>query len=206
MSGRRAEAERNDERVLAAAREVFVELGPDAPMSAVAARADVGMGSLYRRYSSKNDLIRELCVAAMRQVIAEAENALREEPDGWSAFGRFMRRCIAGGTGALLPLGGSFVVTDDVLDVSERARDAIQAVLHRAQADGALRTDVTAADVSMLFAQLVRPQVPDGARAGQLRERYVEVILAGLRPSAPALPGPAPDWSEIQKQWEAPPA
>ena len=62
MNGRRAEAARNDELILAAAREVFID-HPSAPISTVAARAGVGIGALYRRYESKEELIRVLCPA-----------------------------------------------------------------------------------------------------------------------------------------------
>src|ERR1700722_4204909 len=67
--GRQQEAARNDRRVLDAAREVFATQGWDAPVSAVAERAGVGMGSLYRRYGSKTELLQRLCVVAMEQNI-----------------------------------------------------------------------------------------------------------------------------------------
>jgi AcrR family transcriptional regulator len=60
LSGRQAEARRNDRLILEAAREVFVE-DTDAPISAVAERAGVGIGALYRRYASKEELLRRLC-------------------------------------------------------------------------------------------------------------------------------------------------
>ena len=71
--GRQAEAERNDRVVLEAARDVFVAYGAGAPVSAVAKRAGVGMGSLYRRYGSKAELLQRLCVLAMEDGISAAE-------------------------------------------------------------------------------------------------------------------------------------
>ena len=69
MSGRQAEASRNDERVLAAARTVLTA-APDAPMAEIARRAGVGIGTLYRRYPSKEALVQHLCLDGMRQLEA----------------------------------------------------------------------------------------------------------------------------------------
>ena len=69
LSGRRAEAARNDGLILEAAREVFVA-DPKAPISAVSERAGVGIGALYRRYGSKEDLLRRLCADGLGMYIA----------------------------------------------------------------------------------------------------------------------------------------
>src|SRR5919107_3972371 len=71
LSGRRAQAARNDELIMDAAREVFVA-DPTAPIAAVAERAGVGISALYRRFGSKEDLLRRLCAEGQRQYIAEA--------------------------------------------------------------------------------------------------------------------------------------
>src|SRR5919107_4104663 len=89
LSGRRAEAARNDQRILDAAREVFVA-DPDAPIAAVAKRAGVGIGALYRRYASKEELLRRLCAEGLQRYIAEAEAALADQGDPWAAFADFM--------------------------------------------------------------------------------------------------------------------
>lgn len=104
--GRQAEAERNDRRVLDAAREVFAEHGADATVAAIAERAGVGMGSLYRRYGSKADLLRHLCIQAMEQSIEAAQAALAAT-DAWTGLVSYVRACVAQGTGALAPLAGA---------------------------------------------------------------------------------------------------
>src|ERR671923_381925 len=91
--GRQAEARRNDRLVLDAARDVFAEQGFDAPVAAVARRAGVGMGSLYRRYGSKEELLQRLCVVAMEQAIEAAEEALRDA-DAWAGLARYVRTCV----------------------------------------------------------------------------------------------------------------
>src|SRR5215216_7126023 len=100
LSGRQAEARRNDRLILEAAREVFVA-DPEAPISAVAERAGVGIGALYRRYGSKEDLLRRLCAAGLRTYIAAAEAALADEGDPWKAFTGFMRRVVDADTHSL---------------------------------------------------------------------------------------------------------
>src|SRR5215475_4953452 len=85
--GRYAEAARNDRLVLDAAREVFTSQGFDAPVSAVAQRAGVGIGSLYRRYGSKTELLQRLCTLAMEQAIEAAQAALAVG-DPWAGLAR----------------------------------------------------------------------------------------------------------------------
>ena len=91
-AGRRRQAARNDEAILAAAREVFLE-DPKAPVAAVAQRAGVGISALYRRYPSKEELLRTLCHDGLRRFIAEAEQADRQ-PDDWTAFTTFLHAVV----------------------------------------------------------------------------------------------------------------
>src|SRR3954466_15695724 len=93
QSGRRAQAARNDERILEAARGVFIA-NPAAPIAAVAKRAGVGISALYRRYPSKEDLLRELCADGLRRYISAAESAAAAEGDPDEAFARFMERVV----------------------------------------------------------------------------------------------------------------
>lgn len=106
--GRQKEADRNDERILRAAREVFAEHGWDAPVSEVARRAGVGMGSLYRRYPAKEDLAQALRVEGMNDLASLAGTAMADHPDPWAALVSFLRATLsATGTGSLLPLIGA---------------------------------------------------------------------------------------------------
>src|SRR3981081_3373184 len=89
LSGRRAQAARNDQLILDAAREGFIA-DPGAPISAVAERAGVGISALYRRYASKEDLLRRLSLDGLHRYIAAAEAALAEEGDSWPSLRRFM--------------------------------------------------------------------------------------------------------------------
>src|SRR5437588_11263481 len=114
LSGRRAQAARNDERILEAARAVFVA-DPEAPISAVAERAGVGISALYRRYASKEDLLRQLCLDGLRQYLAAVEAAVADPGDPWDAFVAFMRRVVEADTPSLtLRLAGTFTPTEEL--------------------------------------------------------------------------------------------
>src|ERR1700684_4260568 len=90
LPGRRGQARRNDTLILEAAREVFLS-DPKAPVAAVAEQAGVGISALYRRYPSKEDLLRRLCHDGLRRFIAEAE-AAAGDPDARRALTRLLER------------------------------------------------------------------------------------------------------------------
>src|SRR5215470_8582713 len=99
----RVDAQRNLEHVLRAAREVFGELGYGAPMEDVARRARVGVGTVYRRFPSKDVLVRRIAEEETSRLTDQARAALGQEDDAWSALSRFLRTSVASGAGRLLP-------------------------------------------------------------------------------------------------------
>ncbi|MGW0855964.1 TetR/AcrR family transcriptional regulator [Streptomyces sp. NPDC002690] len=99
----RVDAQRNLEHVLRAAREVFGELGYGAPMEDVARRARVGVGTVYRRFPSKEVLVRRIAEAETARLTEQARAALGQEDEAWSALSRFLRTSVASGAGRLLP-------------------------------------------------------------------------------------------------------
>ncbi|MFF2925618.1 TetR/AcrR family transcriptional regulator [Streptomyces celluloflavus] len=101
----RVDAQRNLEHVLRAAREVFGELGYGAPMEDVARRARVGVGTVYRRFPSKDVLVRRIAEEETSRLTDQARTALGQEEDPWSALSRFLRTSVASGAGRLLPPG-----------------------------------------------------------------------------------------------------
>ncbi|MFH9130617.1 TetR/AcrR family transcriptional regulator [Streptomyces griseoaurantiacus] len=99
----RVDAQRNLEHVLRAAREVFGELGYGAPMEDVARRARVGVGTVYRRFPSKDVLVRRIAEEETSRLTDQARTALGQEDEPWSALQRFLRTSVASGAGRLLP-------------------------------------------------------------------------------------------------------
>jgi AcrR family transcriptional regulator len=211
LSGRRGQAARNDERILAAAREVFVA-DADAPIAAVAARAGVGISALYRRWSSKEDLLRRLCRDGLRRYIEEAERAMADEGDPWDAFAAFMRRIVDEDVHSLtVQLAGSFAPTDDMFADARWAAELNERLVARTKATGGLRSDVAPEDLSLILEQLaaIRSGVfGDGPRTRALRHRFLQLALDGLRDRAAGLPGPPPTQEELGRRWtpRVPPA
>ena len=112
LSGRRREARRNDAAILESAREVFIA-DPEAPVSAVAEHAGVGISSLYRRFASKEELLRKLCGDGLELYLEIARSAVEDETgDPWDVFTTFMRRIVEADTHTLtINLAGSFTPT-----------------------------------------------------------------------------------------------
>ncbi len=202
LSGRRAEAARNDELILAAARTVFVA-DPGAPITAVAKRAGVGISALYSRYGSKEELLRTLCHDGLKTYVEETEAALADDRDPWLVFETYMRRLVAADTSSLtLALAGSFAPTEEMTELAERA-NRLSAELFGRFAP-VLRPGVEVHDLSLVFELMAAVKLGDAARNAELRDRYLTAILDGLRAENQApLPGPPPDWAEINARWYA---
>lgn len=99
----RVDAQRNLEHVLRAAREVFGESGYGAPMEDVARRARVGVGTVYRRFPSKDVLVKRIAAEETARLTEQARAALGQEDEPWHALSRFLRTSVASGAGRLLP-------------------------------------------------------------------------------------------------------
>jgi AcrR family transcriptional regulator len=200
LRGRQHEARRNDQAVLEAARLIFARDGFEAPMAAIAKEAGVGVGSLYRRYESKQQLLQELCLAAMEENLAAAQRAL-EHDDPWDGLVTYIHDSVASRSGALAPLAGRVKMTDELAATASRALRSTQSLVRRAQGCGALRSDITYTDVLILIETISR-----GAPAKPLqRARLVAMASQGLR-SQPAgsLPGRALSTAQYRRRWERP--
>ena len=202
--GRQSEAARNDLRIVDAARRVFARSGADAPVSAIAAEAGVGVGSLYRRFASKDDLLRHLCQAAMDQSVEAAEAALASLDaggDAWSAVDGYVRACVGFRSGAFAPVAGTFPVTAEMIATAERAHALLERLLDAARREGTLREGVTAVDVYGLVGLFSRRVPVEGDDPTE--RRLLAVAVEGLRaaPGRAPLPGPPPRWAEYSAEW-----
>jgi AcrR family transcriptional regulator len=201
-NGRRAQAAANDERILAAAREVFVA-EPGAPIAAVAARAGVGISALYRRHGSKDDLLRRLCSDGLAIYIEAARTALAGS-DPWSALVGFLRRVVEADTHALtVNLAGRFT-PDERLDEDAALANRLNIeIVDRAHEAGVLRADVVATDLGVVFEQLASIRGGDSSRTAELRTRYLDLLLDAMRtpPAHRPLGGAAPLPGEFADRW-----
>ena len=202
LSGRRAEAQRNDTRVLEAAHEVFTA-DPDAPMAAVAAKAGVGQGSLYRRYPSKEALLSEVCRRGMEGARERATAARHDDGDPWEAFEGFLRWYLGSGTAQLSALIGAFSPDDSLFELARAGNEAIEELVQRTIAAGVLRPGVSGADLGLLALMVGGLHYSGPERDAALRERYLTLILQGLAlTDAEPLPGEPPDAAELERPWE----
>lgn len=198
----RVDAQRNLEHVLRAAREVFGELGYGAPMEDVARRARVGVGTVYRRFPSKDVLVRRIAEEETSRLTDQARSALGQEDEPWSALSRFLRTSVASGAGRLLPPqvlrvgvadeGEGAALLDDARVPQQRTQPgAGELRLVPEESAGALSSaDYDAGAVALLE---VVGQLVDRARAaGQLRaDVSVSDVLLVIATAAPSLPDAA---------------
>ena len=176
----RADARRNHERILSAAKAIFAEQGIGAQMDDVARAAGVGVGTVYRHFPTKDALMGRL-VAQHFEAILALERAALDIDDPWAAF-------------ASMITGGAQLMADDAHmrqamlrfpdSAWEQARPQTAAVdelgdrvIRRAQAAGVLRRDFSVADMPMVMGGLCASIGIPGADW----RRHVDIILAGLR-------------------------
>jgi AcrR family transcriptional regulator len=209
LPGRQGEARRNDAKILAAARAVFVA-NPDAPIAAVAEQAGVNIASLYRRFASKEDVLRRLCHDGLLTYVEIARRALdaieREARDPWDAFVTFMEEIVEADTLALtVKLAGRFRPTEEMGRNAAEAFELNQQLVELTQEAGMLRDDVDPNDLHFVFEQVSGVRAPTPERTPELRARYLALHLDALRaPGRTRLPGPPPSDDEIRSRWRPP--
>jgi AcrR family transcriptional regulator len=180
-----AEPPPSRERVLDAAARVFAADGLDAPMPAVAAAAGVGVGTIYRAFGSKEELIASLAADRIERFGQEAQAAL-EAPDAWAALVDLLERTAES-------QASDYIVTEAlawtfdhprVVEAQRVSATATRALMARAKEDGGLRPDFEPEDLQMLFAALGAAQhaIPRGSRAWT---RLCTVMIDGLSPEHP---------------------
>ena len=200
--GRYIEAERNDAAILEAARAIFVA-NPSAPISAVARRAGVGIGAVYNRYGSKENLMGTLCEIGQDIYLDEVSHALDSEGDPGESYFEFLRGIVAADTHSLtVSLAGTFTPRERHIEKAERMRQLGEALFERAQEAKALRPDVTFLDVAFLLEAIATTRLGDPGRTAELRQRQLALIIDGLRSvDSEGLPGSSPTWDEQDARW-----
>ena len=200
--GRQAEAERNNVRILEAAREVFIT-NPAAPISEVALRAGVGIAALYHRYPSKNALLAQLCLDGQDTYIELVEKALASIEDPWTAYVQWLRDIVAADTHALtVHLAGHFIPDERHAARTEQMIKGTVELFERVKQTGALRPGLTFLDVAFLLELLAKTRLGDADRTAELKQRQLAILIDGLRaPAAADLPGAPPSWWEQESRW-----
>jgi len=165
----------------------------------------VGMGTLYRRYGSKTELLQRLCVLAMEQAIEAADAALSAE-NPWAGLCHYIRACVEMRSGALASLAGQIETTTEMRGTAQRSMTRMREVVDRAHHAGSLRADVSVLDIAWLIEQFSRraPDSVDSDEERNVRARLLTVALDGLlAPGATPLPGRPPSRARYVRRWSA---
>jgi len=200
----RADAVRNRERIIAAARETMVEFGAEVPLDEIARRAGVGNATLYRHFADRLELIHHVTLSVMSRTADRAERALAEESDAFQALRRFVHDAVEERIGALCPLlsDGIDPAHPELLDARERLEAAIEAVMGAARDSGQLRTDIAVGDLMVAITQLTRPLPGSGCvDFDRFVHRHLQLFLDGLlAPARSELPGAAATLDDLRRR------
>ncbi len=205
----RRDAERNRQRILAAAAEVFTERGLDATLDEVARAAGVGVGTVYRRFPDKDSLVSELFRDRIDALVTVAEEAC-EAADPWRGlvdFLEYIASAMAGDQGLRQLMMFGTYDRDQVCYARDRMRPVMTRLVERAQASGDLRADFQATDVKMIAFMLASIAEYAAAVIPQVWRRYLAMLVDGLRPARDGvteLPGPAPTAGDLGDLLTAP--
>ena len=191
-SGRRpmrADARRNYDRLVEAARQVFADQGAGASMDAVAKQAGVGVGTLYRHFPKRIDLVEAVYRDDVDVLVGSAERGLTEV-DRWAALEAWLHAYIDYGRSKRTFLNELHEAFEKNPDLKPASRDRIWAacnqVLARAQEAGLARSDIDGEDLM----QLVSPMCMNSTLSPEQGERLLAMVLDGLRPPADRRPPP----------------
>jgi AcrR family transcriptional regulator len=149
----RSDAARNREQIIATAREAFFEQGLEVPMQDIARRADVGRGTLYRHFASREALV-DACFKSKIDDYLSAAEAGAQADDPWAGFSGFVERICemqAEDPGFSDVMTTIFPAARGLEDERSRAYKALQTLVARAHEQGTLRSDVTAEDLAYVF-------------------------------------------------------
>jgi AcrR family transcriptional regulator len=189
----RADAARNRAAIVAVARDVFAEQGLEAPLETIAARAGVGIATLYRRFPSREKLV----AAALTEKVAEyaeaAEQAL-DVADPWDGFAGFVQRICelqAGDRGLSDLLSMTLSANEQVEQLRRTANERVIMLIDRAKAGGGLREDFVGEDLVLLLIATATVMHVTRADAPGAWRRFVALALdAFRRQDSPGLPEP----------------
>lgn len=199
----RADALRNRERIVTAAREMFTEFGPDVPLDDIARRAGVGNATLYRNFPDRDALVREVVCSVMDRTTEAAEIALTESGDAFEALERFVHTAADERISALCPMiQSTFDQNHPDLEAARvRCEELVVELMNRAKAAGQLRTDVDSGDLLIVVAQLSRPPAGTACfQADRFVHRHLQLFLDGLRaPARSILPGAALTMEDLRQ-------
>jgi AcrR family transcriptional regulator len=183
----RADAVRNRQRLIDAAAEVFAARGLDATLDDIARHAGVNVATAYRHFANKHELAHEFLRQCVDRAVATAEEAAAE-PDPWAGLTQFLERSLEmiSSNRALVDVLTRAYGAEHFAEMLQRSWPPLEQLLARGRAAGVVRADIGVTDFPPILEML-------GSVTGHgepcLPDRYIGLILAGLRPDPDPLPG-----------------
>lgn len=174
----RADAQRNRTKILAAASEAFARNGTDVPLDTIAALAGVGPGTLHRHFPTKGALVAAIVTARLSRLADRAENLDNDPSADFFAFLTELTAEARHNLALTAALGGTLGSEGD--QAAARLSHGLESLLHAAQRSGAVRADLTAADLHAIIAGAITIEQRLPANRQGLG---LEVVLTGLRAS-----------------------
>jgi AcrR family transcriptional regulator len=193
------DARRNRELLIASARELFAAAGVDVPVEEITRNAGLGMGTLYRHFPTKGDLIDAVLEDAFAEIVELAERADAED-DAWVGLTGFLEHALslhAANRGLKDMLATSELGRERAQAMRARIRPLLARLIERAQAQGALRLDFTTEDLPVVFWTTGRVIETTAGVAPEHWRRFLGLVLDGMRAEA-ATPLPAPPLTRSQ--------
>jgi len=181
----RRDAERNRQRILKAASAVFNERGLDVSLDEIARHAGVGVGTVYRRFRTKEELIEALFLDRLDSVASIADEAYAN-PDAWRGLVSFMERMaelMEGDLGLRQMLMFATYGRDLVAVARQRNEPLVDRLVRRAQAAGQLRADIQQTDIPFIVFILTEAAHLAYAANPGIWRRYLTLILDGMQPA-----------------------
>lgn len=190
----RRDAAANRGRLLAAAGELFAERGLAVTLNDIAHHAGVGVGTAYRRFANKDEVIDALFEQRLQEVAAAARESL-QDPDAWRGLVSFLERSLEmqfGDRGLTEIMNTPALGHVRVGEARDRIAPLIEALVDRARQEGVVRPDLEQSD--LIFLQVALAAIMDRSRAvaPELYRRYLAMFLDGIRPDAASTPLPVP--------------
>jgi AcrR family transcriptional regulator len=202
----RRDAEQNRRRLLEAAQEVFAEQGFEATMDQVAARAGVGIGTAYRRFANKEELIAALFEDRIAEVTEIVERALAEE-DPWRGIVTYLEGSVAlhaRDRGLKEMFLSSPRHREFVEEARAQLKPRVDELVERAHAAGALRPGIETTDLVVAQLMLSNISGPASQRTAETWRRFLPLVLDGLAADrTEPLPGHALGLEELDAVMEA---
>ncbi len=187
----RSDARRNRERLVAGARELFAAKGVDVPVEEITRHAGLGMGTLYRHFPTKEELVDAVLENSFSEIVRAAEEAATSE-DAWAGFTGFLERALAhhaANRGLKDILANRQHGAKRAEAMRARIRPLLRRMIERAQTQGTLRRDFAPEDLPLVFSTIDRVIEATADVAPDYWRRYLGFLLDGLRAnSATPLP------------------